>query len=338
MTRRDIPLRAGTAPPADPAELPGLPRPCAVAGILAMLAVLAAFSLPADAQQRVTLDEAAITVNNKVMTRREVAALRELQIKEVAARYKGDELQQAIKAINDNLVNQLVESLLIEARAEEAGITVSDKEIDQRMETIVRRDPAVMDIYSEEQLKNFIYKDSLRRQVLLRDVNSRVRVDDEEIKRACRAETHDNREVDIGHILIRGHEVPSLEEIRKIQGMLLAGADFEQTAAQYSQDPSAATNHGRLGFISRGQFVKEFEDKAFSQPVGPVSEPVSTQFGYHLIKVFGERTRQGVNCEAMDEANRTRIFNRLFQQASEKRMQDFLAQLKKHADIVVRQP
>ncbi len=289
-------------------------------------------------QQRITVDEALITVNNKVLTRREVASVRELQIKEAQTRYKGEDLVRALKAVNDNLISQLVENLLIEARADEVGIAVSDKEIDQRMESIVRRDPSVMDIYSEEQLKSFIYKDSLRRQVIQRDVNTRVRVDDEEIKRACRAESRDNREVDVGHILIRGHAASALDEIKKIREMLVAGADFEQTAAKFSQDPSAAANHGRLGFISRGQFVKEFEDKAFSQPVGPVSDPVMTEFGYHLIRVFAERTRQGVNCEAPDETNRTRIFNLLFAKASETRMHEFLDQLKKKADIVIRNP
>lgn len=299
--------------------------------VLALLLLLGA----AEAQQRIKLDEALITVNNKVMTRREVASVRELQLKEAQARYKGEDLAKAIKSVNDNLINQLVENLLIEARADETGIAVSDKEIDQRMESIVRRDPSVMDIYSEEQLKSFIYKDTLRRQVIQRDVNSRVRVDDEEIKRACRAESRDNREVDVGHILIRGHDPSSLEEIKKIRALLEAGADFEQTAAKYSQDPSASSNHGRLGFISRGQFVKEFEDKAFSQPVGPVTEPVATEFGYHLIRVFAERTKQGLNCEALDEPNRTRIFNILFAKASEARMHEFIDQLKKKADIVI---
>jgi len=145
------------------------------------------------AQQRVVLDEAAIIVNNKIMTRREVAAVREIQVKEVQARFKGDELEQQLKTLNANLMTQLVDNLLVEARADELGITVSDKEIDQRMESIVRRDASVLDIYTEAQLKDYIFKDSLRRQVIAREVGSRVRVDDDEIKRVCREETRDNR-------------------------------------------------------------------------------------------------------------------------------------------------
>jgi parvulin-like peptidyl-prolyl isomerase len=206
------------------------------------------------------------------------------------------------------------------------------------MDSIVRRDATVLDIYSEEQLKDYIYKDALRRQLIQREVNSRVRVDDDEIKRACRLDVRDNREVDVGHILVRGHDDAALQKIRAIQRSLADGSDFEKTAATKSEDPSAATNRGRLGFISRGQFVKEFEDKAFSMAQGVVSDPVSTQFGYHLIKVFGERTKPGLNCEALDDASRQQIYNRLFAQLSEKRMQEFLAQLKKRADITVKTP
>jgi parvulin-like peptidyl-prolyl isomerase len=306
-------------------------RMCAVAA--ALLACVAAARV--QAQQRVTLDETAIIVNNKVMTRREVAAMRDLQVKEAQARFKGEELAKQLKSLGDNLVNQLVDNLLIEARAEELGIAVSDKEIDQRMESIVRRDASVMDIYTEAQLKDYIYKDALRRQVIQREVNTRVRVDDEEIKRACLGETRDNREVDVGHILLRGHDAATLEKIRGIRKQLADGADFALTATAVSEDPSAATNHGRLGFVSRGQFVKAFEDQAFSMKPGEISEPVETQFGYHLITVFGERKKAGIDCEHLDEANRTRLYNRLYAEATEARRQEFMAQLKKRADIVV---
>lgn len=314
------------------ARLPGSVRAWALAAVLCAGLAAAAGT---QAQQRITLDETAIIVNNKVMTRREVAAMRDLQVKEAQARFKGEELAKALKALNENLVNQLVDNLLIEARAEELAISVSDKEIDQRMESIVRRDATVMDIYTEAQLKDYIYKDTLRRQVIQREVNSRVRVDDEEIKRACLGESRDNREVDVGHILLRGHDAAALEKIRGIRKQLVDGADFTLTATALSEDPSAATNRGHLGFVSRGQFVKEFEDVAFSLKPGQISEPVETQFGYHLIVVFGERKKAGIDCDHLDETNRQRLYSRLYADAVDRRMREFMAQLKKRADIVV---
>ena len=66
------------------------------------------------------------------------------------------------------------------------------------------------------------------------------------------------------------------------------GGDFEYYARVYSMCPSGR-NGGDLGYFGRGQMVKEFEKTAFNLPVGQVSNPVYSQFGWHLIKVLDKR-------------------------------------------------
>ena len=66
------------------------------------------------------------------------------------------------------------------------------------------------------------------------------------------------------------------------------GGSLEDYAAQYSLCPSGQKG-GDLGYFRRGQMVKEFEDEAFELPVGEVSDPVLTQFGWHLIKVTDKK-------------------------------------------------
>ena len=63
---------------------------------------------------------------------------------------------------------------------------------------------------------------------------------------------------------------------------------FEDAAQKYSTCPSGK-NGGDLGYFGRNQMVKSFEDAAFSLPIGSISSPVKTQFGYHLIKVTGAK-------------------------------------------------
>lgn len=76
--------------------------------------------------------------------------------------------------------------------------------------------------------------------------------------------------------------VDTKEEAIKLKEEILAGKSFADAAAEVSKCPSGA-NGGDLGFFSKGQMVKEFEDAAFSMDVGEVSDPVKTGFGYHLI-------------------------------------------------------
>jgi parvulin-like peptidyl-prolyl isomerase len=90
-------------------------------------------------------------------------------------------------------------------------------------------------------------------------------------------------EVRASHILVDEEEkANSLKE--EIDG----GADFAKVAKKNSKCPSGESG-GDLGFFSKGVMVKEFEEAAFSLEVGQLSEPVKTQFGYHLILVTDKK-------------------------------------------------
>lgn len=89
----------------------------------------------------------------------------------------------------------------------------------------------------------------------------------------------DPETVSAKHILVETEEKAE-EVLTKIK----AGMSFEDAAQQFSSCPSNAQG-GELGRFNRGQMVPEFEEAAFSLEIGKVSEPVKTQFGYHLIKV-----------------------------------------------------
>ncbi|MCS6989528.1 MAG: peptidylprolyl isomerase [Chloroherpetonaceae bacterium] len=81
---------------------------------------------------------------------------------------------------------------------------------------------------------------------------------------------------------------PAYEKILDIQRRLKEGADFAEMAKRYSEDGSAQ-NGGDLGFAKRGEFVKPFEEAAFSLREGQISKIVETIFGYHLIQLLEKR-------------------------------------------------
>ena len=83
------------------------------------------------------------------------------------------------------------------------------------------------------------------------------------------------------------------ERLLEIQQELLAGRDFAEMAQDYSDDLMSAKKGGDLGFFARGAMIEAFDHIAFSLEIGEISQPVRTEFGYHLIKVEERKTEEG---------------------------------------------
>jgi peptidyl-prolyl cis-trans isomerase C len=94
------------------------------------------------------------------------------------------------------------------------------------------------------------------------------------------------QEVRARHILVK-----TKDEAEKIAKEVTGGADFAEAAKKYSQD-SGGESGGDLGYFTKGQMVKPFEEAAFSMEKGKVSSPVQSEFGWHIIKVEDKRDRQ----------------------------------------------
>jgi peptidyl-prolyl cis-trans isomerase C len=93
-------------------------------------------------------------------------------------------------------------------------------------------------------------------------------------------------EVHARHILLKTED-----EAKAVLAELKGGGDFEKLAKEKSTDPSAKTNGGDLGFFGKDQMVPEFADAAFKLNKGDLSEPVKSQFGWHVIRSEDKRTK-----------------------------------------------
>lgn len=107
-------------------------------------------------------------------------------------------------------------------------------------------------------------------------------------------------EVNASHILFSlpenaasEQEQEVLDKVNRVRDEIMNGLDFNEAAAKYSDDPSAKSNQGNLGYFSAFQMVVPFENAAFTTPKGKVSEPVRSSFGYHLLKVHNIRENMG---------------------------------------------
>jgi peptidyl-prolyl cis-trans isomerase C len=114
------------------------------------------------------------------------------------------------------------------------------------------------------------------------------------------------------HILIRftGSAVPlregqkdlsddeALAKAKDVRAKIVAGGSFEELAKTESDDTGSGANGGALGDFTRGRMVPQFEEAAFKLPVNEVSEPVKTQFGYHVIQVQKHSTKSMEDAQA----------------------------------------
>ena len=102
-------------------------------------------------------------------------------------------------------------------------------------------------------------------------------------------------EVHAAHIMkmtSRGDEAATelaKAEIDSLYALVLAGANFEETALAASDDKGSATRGGDLGWFSRGMMVQPFEDITFAMQPGEMSEPFATRFGWHFVKLYERR-------------------------------------------------
>lgn len=81
-------------------------------------------------------------------------------------------------------------------------------------------------------------------------------------------------------------EAEALALATELRQRILDGEDFAALAVEYSDDTGSGANGGDLGWARRGAYVAEFDEAAFSLPIGETSEPIKTQFGYHIIQVI----------------------------------------------------
>lgn len=127
-------------------------------------------------------------------------------------------------------------------------------------------------------------------------------------------------EVHARHILVDDEA-----EARKIAGRIKAGQDFSKVAAETSKDPGSKAEGGDLGWFTKDRMVPDFATVAFAMKPGQVSDPVKTQFGWHVIKVEETRTKPQPGLDELKE--------QIDQHLIRKAQQDLILKLRSEARI-----
>ena len=137
------------------------------------------------------------------------------------------------------------------------------------------------------------------------------------------------------HILIKPSEIMTDEQARELVVELRAraesGEDFGELAREYSEDIGSAAEGGELGWTSPGQMVPEFDKAMAATEVGQISEPVKTQFGWHIIQVEGRRQQ-----DMTSEAIRAQAMNYLHDRKYQEELDAWLRQIRDEAFVDIK--
>jgi peptidyl-prolyl cis-trans isomerase C len=237
------------------------------AGILAILALLAAPSGPLFAQDAAK-DPVVAKVNGIEIRQSDLA---------IAEEEAGQMPAMSPEAKQDYLV-QISADLILVAKAAEAKKFGDSADFKRKME--FNRKKLLMEGLLQSVAKDALTDDAMHK------------VYDDAIKQAGT-----EQEVHARHILFRaaaGDEKAGKEAEDKIKAVIARvkqGEDFAKLAGELTEDPSGKANGGDLGYFSKEQMVPEFSDTAFKLEKGQISEPVKTQFGWHVLKVEDKRAK-----------------------------------------------
>ena len=184
---------------------------------------------------------------------------------------------------------------IIEMELEKENVTVSDEELEEEMNNVIGSygglDNVMMQLAAQGLTIENLEQDVLAYLKTLKLIEPRLVATEEEVVEFLSTIRL------ILTSLSRWRQATSLWMTRKtaneVKRQLDNGADFTQLASEYSKDTSNAQNGGQLGYFSRGRMVEEFEEAAFSMDVGEISDPVKTDFGYHIIKVTDRQEASG---------------------------------------------
>ena len=194
----------------------------------------------------------------------------------------GKTLEETLK---EDILEKLIMEKLVEKETEGMKITVTDEEIQNKLDDYANQmggDEKFHEFLLSNNISKDFFKENMRKEILVdkhkENIIKDINISEEDAKKFYE-ENKDNL------ILIRASHilVSSEEEGKKILERLKDGEDFATLATLESLDSVSAAQGGDLGYFRKGQMISEFEDAAFSLEIGETSDLIKTEVGYHII-------------------------------------------------------
>jgi foldase protein PrsA len=240
-------------------------------------------------------------------------------LKDGAVARVGDETI-SMDELNETLVEQygkaaletMITNKMIELEASKEKVKISEEEQKRELQALIDSYGGA-EAFEEAVKENGMNQEAIEKEIkhyitIKKLMEPRITITEEEMKsyfEENKSSFDEPEQVKASHILVK--DKATAEEIVE---KLSTGADFSALAKQYSTDTSNSETGGDLGYFGRGEMVAEFEEVAFSLAVNKISEPVKTEFGYHIIQVHDKKAAK----EAVYLNHAAEIKNTLFEE------------------------
>lgn len=309
-----------------------------------ILSILVYFLIPNLTLAEVTNKILAV-VNDEVVTQQELNELLAPIYVQYQTMYKGQELEEKFAQAKKDIFNQLIEDRLLLQQAKKENIQVNDDEVQAKVEELKQRFPVseqFMAALEQQEITLKKLEDLYREQLMIRElvnrqVRSRVVVDPQQVTDYYQKHLEEFKEpeaVKVSNILIRTKDITEATakaEAEKILKSLKEGADFSQLAQEQSQGPNAKEGGG-MGFVSKGQLLKDIDEVIFKLNPGEISGLIKTNLGYHIFKVEEKRP---ASIRPLNEVQ-TEISDILYKQMFDQKFNEWIGKLKKRAYIAIK--
>ncbi len=306
------------------------------------VALIILVAVPAAAE---LVDRIAAVVNKDVIALSEVESRAQGELQRVRAEQDPKRRNELRDTVMKRALDSLIGEKLMEGQLRELNIDVSDAEVDLGIEDVKRQNGIdgdqfekllLQEGYTMTTYRQFMKKHLARLKLINLKVRSKVKVSEEDVKveyaKVAKMESED-AEVHARHLLVQVAPKATADQVEAARKKAAAlaeearrpGTDFIELAKKKSEGPSAADG-GDLGFFRRGVMVPEFERSAFNLPVGGISDPIRTKFGWHVIKVEERRSVAAKTFEEMRDQLRNRMLSQQLEKYTEQYVQELRAQ------------
>lgn len=282
--------------------------------------------------ETMVVDRIYLIVNSQMLTRSEAQ-----DVKSAIMAQKSSTEKTQVELEKQLLMNLMQEMLLLD-RANALKIVPMEREIDARLNKLAEDQPHLLEIYSEEDLKEQLARDFKKHRVISREVDSRINIDSRDIENFCDQQLRKNRKIGLAQILLQGSEEEIQQQVDTIMQEFSNGVSFEVLAKNYSADSSAKRTGGRLGVFKPGDLLEEIGEVTKDLKTGQISEVVETQLGKHLLYIYQEDFPRGLDCQNLSEKQRTNFSNAIHKQKRNALLDTYMNEMYACANIEIKDP